>query len=275
MSTTAGNLFTVIRHWPDLVDGLGAKAAPTWPPAGRMSDFVRDVEQREEELAAAPADHTQTLTTLSDARGRVIGYRCAHCGDVDPGHTHPAGEDRDPAQIGQRPIPIRLPVHETLRTVHQDLLDCADHVAAGVQKPVLAALSEGYSAAYRARHDLMVMRDRRDPRRWRWSGTRPDALYTAWWLIARVQGAPGPFLPMPGPLSAHVADVARRAAARVEAALDVRGGSAGLREPCPRCGGPLAMYGGAGAQPTAHCRGCGHVWGGGDRVPAAGAARPG
>jgi hypothetical protein len=247
MATTTGNLFTVIRHWPDLVDALGAKSAPTWPPAGRMSDFVRDVEQRDADELAAENRRAAELRAL----------------------------ERDPAQIGERPIPIRLTVHETMRTVHQDLLDCADHVAAGVQKPALAALPEGYSAAYRARHDLMVMRDRRDPRRWRWTGTRPEAPYTALWLLARVQGAPGPFLPLPGPLSAHVAEVARSTAARVEAALDVRGGTAGLREPCPRCGGRVAVYGGAGALPTAHCRGCGHVWGGGDRVPAAGAARPG
>lgn len=30
--TTTRHLTTVIRHWPDLVDALGGRSAPTWPP---------------------------------------------------------------------------------------------------------------------------------------------------------------------------------------------------------------------------------------------------
>ncbi|WP_326780409.1 hypothetical protein OG481_09695 [Streptomyces longwoodensis] len=236
MPTTIGNLFTVIRHWPDLEETLGAKAAPSWPPAGRMADFVRDVEQRhaEEDLAAQRA------------------------------------LERNPAQIGERPIPIRPGILDTMMAVHQDLLDCADHVAASVQKPVLQPLPEGYSPEYRRRHDLLVLKDRRDPRRWRWDGTRPDVPYTALWLLARVQGAGGPFRPLTAALADHVAGVARAAAQRVEAALDIAGGAARLVDPCPLCGGRITMHGGAGAVPVARCASCGTVWGGGS----AGSAPP-
>lgn len=233
MPTTTGHLFTVIHHWSDLKEALGAKSAPTWPPAGRMADFVRDVEQRDVEQLARERHRAQEERAL----------------------------ERDPGQIGERPIPIRLTVHETMRRVREDLVECADQVAAAVQRHVVGPLPEGYPLAARQQRDLEIMRDRRDPRRWSWTKTRPDAPYTAWWLLARVQGAPGPFRPLSVRELEQVAAVARRAARMVEAALDVAGGRAYLARPCPRCGGRLAMYGGAGALPIARCGSCGHVWG--------------
>lgn len=243
--TTAGNLFTVIRHWPDLKEALGAKSAPTWPPAGRMADFVRDVEQRDEQL---DAEHQRA------AELRAL--------------------ERDPAQIGERPIPIRLTVHETMRTVHQSLLDCADHIAASVQRPVMGLLPEGYPVADRQRRELLALKDRKDPRRWKWEGARPDAPYTAMWLLARVLGNPGPFRPLSVLQADHIAGVAKVAARRVEAALDVGEGTAQLAKPCPRCGGRLTVHGGAGATPVARCGSCGRVWGGADASAARAPATP-
>ena len=245
MATTAGHLFTVIRHWSDLKEALGAKSAPTWPPAGRMSDFVRDIEQRDEEQ-------------LARERHRALELRAL---------------ERDPAQIGERPIPIRLTIHETMRTVRQDLLDCADHVAASVQRPVMGPLPAGYPAADHQRRELLILKDRKVPRRWRWDGTRPDAPYTALWLLARVLGNPGPFQPLTAVEGDHVAAVARAAARRVEAALDVGEAAAHLRRPCPRCGGQLTAHGGAGAAPVARCGSCGRIWGGAEE-PASATPRP-
>ncbi|QJT01772.1 hypothetical protein G9272_16845 [Streptomyces asoensis] len=235
MPTTAtGNLFTVIRHWPDLTEALGAKSAPTWPPAGRMSDFVRDLEQRDAEQLATERQRSAELRAL----------------------------ERDPGQIGERPIPIRLTVHETMTTVQGDLVECADQVAAAVQRHVIGQLPKGYPLTARQRRELEIMRDRRDPRRWSWTKTRPDAPYAALWLLARVQGAPGPFRPLDVRQLDQVSAVARQAARMVEAALDLGEGRAYLARPCPLCGGRLAMYGGAGAVPVARCGTCGHVWGG-------------
>jgi hypothetical protein len=239
--STAGHLYTVIRHWPDLKEALGAKSTPTWPPAGRMSDFVRDVEQRDADQLAAEHQRAVELRAL----------------------------ERDPGQIGERPIPIRLTVHETMQVVRQDLLDCADHIAASVQRPVMGLLPEGYPAADRQRRELLALKDRKDPRRWKWEGVRPDAPHTALWLLARVLGNPGPFRPLSVLQADHIAAVAKAAARKVEAALDVSGGTARLARPCPRCGGQLTVHGGAGATPVARCGTCGHLWGGGSDGPAA------
>jgi len=233
-TTAAGQLFTVIHHWNDLTEALGAKTTPTWPPAGRMSDFVRDVEQRDADQLAAEHERAVAVRAL----------------------------ERDPAQLGERPIPIRLTIHQTMTTVRASLTECADQVAAAVQRPVLGLFPDGYPLADRQRRELEVMRDRRDPRRWSWTRTRPDAPYAAWWLLARTQGAPGPFRPLTGRQRDDILAVARRAARMVEAALDVAAARAYLARPCPRCGGRLAVHGGAGVLPVARCVGCGRVWGG-------------
>lgn len=104
------------------------------------------------------------------------------------------------------------------------------------------------------------MQDRRDPRRWSWTRTRPDAPYTALWLLGRVQGAPGPFRPLTGPQLDHIDTVARHCARHVEDALDVGERKATLARPCPTCGGRLTLHGGAGAAPVARCTSCGHIW---------------
>lgn len=279
MTTTAAHLSTVICHWPDLVEALGGASAPTWPPAGRMSDYLRALEEQDLHLVAI--DHVQKLTTLRDETGRTIGYRCHRCGDTDdPGHTHPIGEERDPAQLGVRPIPIRLPVHETMRIVRAALLHCADAIAETVQRPPMKPPPPRRASYARTRAERLAWEDhaRRvqaaqddaaDARRWRWTGRRPDAPYTALWLLGRVQGAPGPFRPLSDAEAGHIAVVARGAADRVERALDVADRVAPLAQLCPRlvhgvfpCGGRIEMHGGAGADPVAHCTKCGHVWSG-------------
>jgi hypothetical protein len=234
MRTTAEHLTLTIRHWPDLIDALGGRTATTWPPAGRMADHIRNTEDTDPERALAEALLARTAERADSAADAP----------------------------GERPIPIRLTVHETMRIVHADLIECADQIAGSVQRPVMGLLPEGYPAADRARRELLVMQDRRDPRRWRWAGARPDAPYAALWLLGRVQGAPGPFRPLTGPQTDHIAAVARHCAWRVEDALDVGERRATLARPCPTCGGRLTLHGGAGAAPVARCTACGHVWSG-------------
>lgn len=234
MRTTAEHLKLVIHHWRDLVEALGGRSAPTWPPAGRMSDHIRNTADLDEQQ-------------LADERARALELRTL---------------ERDPAQIGERPIPIRLPIHETMRIVHTDLIDCADAIAGSVQRPVMGLLPEGYPKADRDRRELLVMQDRRDPRRWSWTSTRPAAPLVALWLLGRVQGSPGPFRPLTGPQLDHISSVARGCALRVEDALDVGERRATLARPCPDCGGRLQLHGGAGAPPVARCTACGHVWSG-------------
>ena len=240
MSTTAAHLITCALHWRDLQDALGGRSTPTWPPAGRMADHIRnldqaDAEQLEEELARA-----LELRTL----------------------------ERNPAQIGERPIPIRLPIHETMRIVHEQLVECADAIAGSVQRPVMGLLPAGYPEADRRRRELLVMQDRRDPRRWSWTKVRPDAPYAALWLLARVQGAPGPFRPLTPLQRDHIDRVAREAARRVEEALDIAAQRRTLEQPHDGCSGRIDVHGGEGRPPVAHCRGCGRIWSEGEVVAA-------
>lgn len=249
--TTTAHLSTVILHWPDLVEALGGTSHPTWPPAGRMSDYLRALEQRDAEQLEAERHRALALRTL----------------------------ERDPAQLGERPIPIRLPVHETMRIVRAALLHCADAVAETVQRtpmkpPPPRRASHARTRAERlawedhARRVQTAQEDAADGRRWRWTGIRPDAPYTALWLLGRVQGAPGPFRPLTDAEAERIATVARGAAERVEQALDVGERTAAIALPCPECGGRLNLHGGAGASPVARCTACGKVWSGNGAVAA-------
>lgn len=252
MTTAEHHLRTVIHHWPDLVEALGGGAAPTWPPAGRMSDYLRGLEQRDAEQ-------------MEDERQRALELRLL---------------ERDPAQIGERPIPIRLPIHETMRIVQAALVHCADQIAADVQRAPMAPPPPRRASYARTRAERVAwedharrveaaQQDRMDPRRWSWTGTRPNARMAALWLLGRVQGAPGPFRPL-SPLQAEqLAVVARGAAERIEHALDVGEITAPLARPCPDCGGRLNLHGGAGASPVARCSACGHIWSGQDATVAA------
>jgi hypothetical protein len=228
--TTATHLWTIAHHWRDLATALASTGTATWPPAGRMADYLASIHRSDDE-AEAEQHRAAALRSL----------------------------ERSPEQIGEMRAPIRLHVLEIMQTVRADLLECADQTAAAVQRPVMSPLPKGYPDVDRARREILIMQDRRDPRRWKWAGIRPDAAYTALWLLARVQGAPGPFRPLHARELDHVASVARTACGRVERALDIVGQRRSLAER-HECGGRIDVYGGAGAHPTAHCTGCGRTW---------------
>lgn len=230
--TTATHLTTVIRHWRDLHDALGTRATTTWPPAGRMTDYLNALDRLDEEELEAERHRALALRTL----------------------------ERDPSQPGHSAAPLRIPLLDVMRTVRADLVECADQTAAVVQRIVMGLLPESYPAADRARRELLALQDRKDPRRWNWTSTRPDAPHTALWLLGRVQGAPGPFRPLTEEQQAHIATVAAGAAERVERALDIAARVATLAQACPDCAGRIEVHGGAGANPVAHCTNCGKVW---------------
>ncbi|MFD4264059.1 hypothetical protein ACFWR9_42255 [Streptomyces sp. NPDC058534] len=239
----AENLHTIALRWTDLQDALGGASAPVWPPAGRMADYLRAIEQLDAEEQEAERHRALALRTL----------------------------ERDPAQLGERPIPIRLRIHDTMRVVHASLVACADQVATAVQRDPIRPPAPRRAAVARTRAERiawedharrvnLAQEDAADPRRWKWTGTRPTAPYAALWLYARVQGAPGPFRPLPDREQQLIASIARDACTRVETALDIAAQKAKIAHPCPDCGGQLDMHGGAGALPVAHCRECGRTW---------------
>jgi hypothetical protein len=229
--TTTQHLVTVIHHWGDLNEALGAPTKVASFGLG-LRNYLAALDRIDEQQAEAERHRALALRTL----------------------------ERDPTQLGERPIPLRVHILDTMSAVHTDLLDCADHTAAAVQRSPMGPLPAGYPAADRARRAVLAMRDQHDPRRWRWTGPRPAAPYAALWLLGRVQGAPGPFHRLTEPDADHIASVARHAAQRVEQALDIADRIAPISQPCPDCAGRIEIHGGAGATPVARCGTCGRVW---------------
>ncbi|MDI9885336.1 hypothetical protein QMZ92_13260 [Streptomyces sp. HNM0645] len=235
MTTTATHLRTIATLWTDLRDALGAPAV-----VGGFGKGLRG--------------YLATLEEYDLEEARVL-----------------RALERDPAQIGQRPIPMDLAIYDTMHTVRATLADCADHIAGHVQRnpiqpppPRRAAVAhtraERLAWSDHARRVQAAQDDAADPRRWR-HGSRPDAPYTALWLYARVVGAPGPFRRLAEEQLRTIASVAAGSLRRMETALDLADQRRELSSvhPC-QCGGTIEVYGGAGAQPVARCKACGALW---------------
>ncbi|MFJ8146018.1 hypothetical protein ACIQ6R_13190 [Streptomyces sp. NPDC096048] len=269
MTTTSTHLRTVALHWGDLREALGQPAIVNGFGQG-LRGYLAALEEAEPVILAL--DHYQKLTTVRDDLGRTISYRCEHCGDVDPGHNHPIGEDRDPTQIGQRPVPIRLVIADTMRAVEAALVACADDIAHAAQRapiagptarrtathPYLTQREADIAAADRARRAELAHADLVDPRRWRWTGRR-TASHAALWLLARIERKPGPCRRITEQEEQRIGTVAAGAAARVERALDIAAQQRTLEQRCA-CGGAIDVHGGEGRVPVAHCTGCGQIW---------------
>ncbi|MFJ1869939.1 hypothetical protein [Streptomyces chartreusis] len=244
--TTVNHLRTIATRWTDLADALASTGTATWPPAGRMSDYLNALDQADEQLAEA-------------ARWQAAYTR--------------QFLDRDPTQIGATRPPLRIAILDTMRTVEAALIHTADEVAHVVQREPMAFTparkvdrttytSERHARVVhedRQRRDALARADVADPRRWRFGG-RHTAPHTALWLLARVEARPGPFRPLPDREHRLIANVASEACERVERALDIAGCKATVARPCPDCGGSIEMQGGAGAEPVARCTGCGRIW---------------
>ncbi|NUK07485.1 hypothetical protein HRW18_05535 [Streptomyces lunaelactis] len=223
--TTSQHLRTIATTWTDLADALGTPTQTSWPPV-TLRGYLTSLEQYDLEEATA-------LRML----------------------------ERDPSQIGARPIPISLRVHDTMRTIEAGLAECADAIAAVSQIEPIPFPGREWPADDRARRTARARADLADPRRWRFRGNTPPAPYTALWLLARVERRPGPFRTLTEAQHRHIGHVAREAVARIEAVLDLADGKRELGDGhrCA-CGGRIVVYGGAGATPCANCRRCGALW---------------
>ena len=230
--TTSTNLRSIALTWTDLRDALGA---PTI--IGGLGQGLRGY-----------------LNSLEDADRAEFGYNLAHA-------AHRRSQERDPSQIGQRPVPISLRVYDTMRTIEAALAECADQTAAAVQNQPTPFAPSSWPAADRARRDAIARADLADPRRWRFRGTTPPAPYTALWLLGRVEHRRGPFRRLTEAQERHIGNVARESVARIEAVLDLADGKRELSSvhACA-CGGKIEVYGGAGATPVARCQSCGALW---------------
>ncbi|MFF3398270.1 hypothetical protein ACFYW6_07125 [Streptomyces sp. NPDC002659] len=223
--TTSQQLRTIATTWTDLQDALGAPAQLGAFGLG-LRGYLARLDQYDAEEAAA-------LRAL----------------------------ERDPSQIGERPVPIRLRVFDTMRSIQAGLAELADQIAAEVQREPVSFAPRDWPAAERARRNALARADLADPRRWRFRGNRPPAPYTALWLLARVEHRPGPCRRLNEAQQERIGHVARGAVTRIEAVLDVADRCKELSdENTCACGGRIEVYGGAGATPVARCQGCGALW---------------
>ncbi|WP_055696519.1 hypothetical protein [Streptomyces silaceus] len=238
MTTTATHLRTIALHWHDLHEAAGQP-----PQIGAFGLGLRGYLARLDEL--------DTDRALMDAALARAAERA----------------DSNPEALGERPVPVRLSVLDTMRAVEAALVDCADQTAAVVQRSPMAYAPRGWPAADRARRDALARADALDPRRWRYTGQR-TAPYAALWLLARVERKGGPFTALSDGQRTRIGVVAAGAAERVERALDIAAQRLTLERPCVNCGGAIDVHGGEGRAPLAHCTGCGRIWSEGQVIAA-------
>jgi hypothetical protein len=248
MTTAATHLRTIALHWTDLHEAAGQPTVINGFGQGLRGYLARldqaDAEQLEYER-----------------------HQAAHLRSLE----------RDPIQLGDRPVPVRLHILDTMRVVEAALVACADDIARQVQRAPIS-MPTARRADYRTlreariahedrqRRTELALADQHDPRRWRYTERR-TATYAALWLLARVQRAPGPCQRITEEHEQRIGNVAAGAAARVERALDIAAQRRTLAEP-HGCGGEIDVHGGEGRPPLAHCTGCGAIWSEGGMVAA-------
>lgn len=225
--TAADNLQTVINHWTDLRDALGTAQADTWPPVmgiARLADHLRADDDRREQRAL----------------------------------------ERSPEQIGATAAPLRIQILDTMRDVDRQLADVADQIASSVQRPPtrhvqVRSASSGDDVALQLA--TLTLKDSVDVRRWSFTDPRlRTAPYAAAWLLARHDGAPGPFRKLTGLQLDEIASAAGHAAWQIEQALEMVRKTQVLERPCPHCRGALRIEGGDGQDPIVRCCGCSRKW---------------
>ncbi|MFB8772124.1 hypothetical protein [Streptomyces broussonetiae] len=247
MTTTATHLRTIALHWADLHDALG-----TPPLVDGFGKGLRGYLAALEELNPDQLAYERSQALLDRTLERA---------------------DSAPDAPGERPIPIRLHIHATMRIVEAALIACADDIARTTQRAPITAPSArrtaiapyrtqreaDIAAADRARRAQLAHADLTDPRRWRYTGRR-TAPHAALWLLARVERKPGPCRPITDTEEHRIGTVAAGAADRIERALDIAAQRRTLARPCSDCGGAIDVHGGEGRAPVAHCTGCGRIW---------------
>ncbi|MEV5103039.1 hypothetical protein ACFQ7G_23500 [Streptomyces massasporeus] len=110
----------------------------------------------------------------------------------------------------------------------------------------------------RQRRVQRALADQRDPKRWRYTGSRTTS-HAALWLLPRDERAPGPCRRITEQEEQRIRTVAASAADRVERAPGIGAQKRTLEQRC-LCGGAIDGHGGEGRIPVAHCTGGGVIW---------------
>lgn len=237
-STAHADLTAITQSWADLRDMLDTPAPSSWPPAGRMADY--QAQLTDDELAEL---HDQAAAERAE---------------------------RTALAPGERPVPIRLQVLDTIQTLDGLLLYCADQIAEAIQRPAAPAgrAAAGPRDIVGLRMRLAATQDAADPARWHWNGVHRDGLVAARWLLDRVNGEDGPFRALLLGEHERIDAVAAAVRRRIEQTLGLGRREDPIARRCP-CGGPMVMRQG-GAElvdgrpqpidPEVECRACGIRW---------------
>lgn len=224
---TAADLRTIAAYWGDLRDMLDTPTITTWPPSG-LANYLAALD--EDALAQHRADQAAE-------------------------HA-----ERTATAMGERPVPLRLAVFDTITAITGQLLYLADQVADAVQRPahpVRRSAGPGDTHGQAAR--LTAMQDKADPRRWKWNGGGRDGRTAALWLRARVLDEDGPFEALATDDRDRIGAVARATRERVERTL----GLARREDPIARrclCTGHMVLRQGGVLDPEVECQSCGMRW---------------
>ncbi|MGA5489585.1 hypothetical protein ACPCK1_17735 [Streptomyces pseudogriseolus] len=256
--TALDDLQVVVDHWTHmraLIDT--SQTADTWPPAMGKGEYLRTLDDHDRDETALLLQHAQNLVTKTDEHGRPR-YECLHCDYVGEGRSHLPRPDRQPGQLGERPVPLRLHVVDACRAVEVALCSLADQIAAEVQRDTVKPLRRAIPGdPVGLALGMLAARDEADPARWRYTMGDRSAVRAAEWLLGRLRGDEGPCMPLRDVHRAQIALVAREAARRVERTI---GGSVdryavNMERPCPYCGSALTMHAGGGEDDTVTCAG--------------------
>ncbi|MFI2612067.1 hypothetical protein [Kitasatospora sp. NPDC018619] len=229
-STAHTDLTHIAARWPVLRELLEASTPRTWPPAGRM------------------ADHQRTIDDALDGIEVVAQQAAAE------------RAERTALAPGEHPAPLRVAALDTILDIEADLLALADSIASSIQRPAFTI--RGASPADTVARDiaLISLHDAQDPRRWSWTAAGRTGRQAATWLAARLGPATGPFRALTGvqldQLAADVAAIRRR----VDRLLDGRpaNGAHATGRQC-ECGGEFQVTNGQ-DDFVIGCPSCGSSW---------------
>jgi hypothetical protein len=158
MTTTATHLRTIALHWTDLHEAVGQPVQYGAFGLG-LRGYLARLDQADAEQLEYERHQAAYLRSL----------------------------ERDPVQLGDRPVPVRLHILDTMRAVEAALIQCADDIAHAVQRapiagptarctathPYITQREADIAAADRRRRAELAQADLADPRRWRYTERGP------------------------------------------------------------------------------------------------------
>ncbi|MFD8970515.1 hypothetical protein ACFV0C_36935 [Streptomyces sp. NPDC059568] len=241
MTTTADqHLTSIITTWPHLQDLLTTRSADTWPPTSK-AEYAKQLDEHDAAEVAA-GRHAQQLATIRHESGQLY-YQCAECNHVGDGHQHPVREDRADDGLGERPVPLRLHVLDTMRTVTIAVTTLADQIAAVVQRAPITSNRPSKLDPRTMEIERLAALDARDPHRWRHNRPADNSpVAAARWLLARLREEKGPCEPLRAHHRQHIAEVAAEAARRIARVLGSDRRHDPMPRPCPWSGGVLTLH---------------------------------